>query len=62
VERDAPLRVHSLSTELPRVKGLYMKRETASGYLIPVERVERAILEIRGERVMLDTDLRTSMA
>lgn len=28
-----------------------------SGYLIPVERIENAILEIRGERVMLDRDL-----
>jgi hypothetical protein len=28
-----------------------------SGYLIPAERIENAILEIRGERVMLDVDL-----
>ena len=28
-----------------------------SGYLIPTERLDNAILEIRGERVMLDYDL-----
>ncbi|HTW92421.1 MAG TPA: ORF6N domain-containing protein [bacterium] len=28
-----------------------------SGYLIPAERIDSAILEIRGERVMLDVDL-----
>jgi hypothetical protein len=28
-----------------------------SGYLIPTERLDTAILEIRGERVMLDVDL-----
>jgi len=28
-----------------------------SGYLIPAERMDSAILEIRGERVMLDYDL-----
>jgi len=28
-----------------------------SGYLIPAERIDNAILEIRGERVMLDVDL-----
>jgi hypothetical protein len=28
-----------------------------SGYLIPAERIDHAILEIRGERVMLDVDL-----
>ncbi len=28
-----------------------------SGYLIPTERLDSAILEIRGERVMLDVDL-----
>jgi len=28
-----------------------------SGYMIPMERVENAILEIRGERVMIDYDL-----
>ena len=33
-----------------------MKAE-ASSYLIPVERIEGAILELRGERVMLDADL-----
>ena len=33
-----------------------MKAE-ASSYLVPVERIEGAILELRGERVMLDADL-----
>jgi hypothetical protein len=28
-----------------------------SGYLIPAERIDNAILELRGERVMLDVDL-----
>jgi hypothetical protein len=28
-----------------------------SGYLIPAERIDSAILELRGERVMLDVDL-----
>jgi hypothetical protein len=29
----------------------------ASHYLVPIERIEGAILELRGERVMLDADL-----
>lgn len=33
------------------------KPATTSGALIPVERVERSILVIRGERVILDADL-----
>jgi hypothetical protein len=28
-----------------------------TGYLVPVERIDSAILELRGERVMLDYDL-----
>jgi len=28
-----------------------------SGYLIPVEQLDRAILLVRGQRVMLDADL-----
>jgi hypothetical protein len=34
-----------------------MTSESGPGYLVPVERIEGAILEIRGERVMLDADL-----
>ena len=34
-----------------------MSSKTTKGYLIPVERVENAIIEIRGERIMLDADL-----
>ncbi|MFO7675015.1 MAG: ORF6N domain-containing protein [bacterium] len=29
----------------------------SKGYLIPVERIDNAIIELRGERVMLDADL-----
>ena len=34
-----------------------MASEQNAGYMVPIERVEGAILEIRGERVMLDADL-----
>jgi len=34
-----------------------MTSERCVGYMIPVERIEGAILELRGERVMLDADL-----
>lgn len=34
-----------------------MTSEQSVGYMVPVERVEGAILVIRGERVMLDRDL-----
>jgi len=34
-----------------------MTSEQSVGYMVPVERIEGAILEIRGERVMLDADL-----
>ena len=34
-----------------------MTSEPAAGYMVPVERIEGAILSIRGERVMLDADL-----
>jgi len=34
-----------------------MTSENGPGYLVPVERIEGAILEIRGKKVMLDADL-----
>jgi hypothetical protein len=34
-----------------------MASENGPGYLVPVERIEGAILEIRGKKVMLDADL-----
>jgi hypothetical protein len=34
-----------------------MTSENGPGYMVPIERIEGAILEIRGERVMLDADL-----
>jgi hypothetical protein len=34
-----------------------MAPEHKTGYLIPIERLDSAILEMRGERVMLDVDL-----
>ena len=40
----------------PCIMGCVMPRRTA---LVPAERIERAILLIRGRRVMLDSDLAT---
>jgi hypothetical protein len=34
-----------------------MTSENGPGYMVPIERIEGAILEIRGQRVMLDADL-----
>jgi hypothetical protein len=39
---------------LPLIKNCHM---TESHSIIPMERIERSILLIRGEKVMLDTDL-----
>ena len=34
-----------------------MTSEQSAGYMVPIERIEGAILVLRGERVMLDADL-----
>jgi hypothetical protein len=34
-----------------------MTSENGPGYMVPIERIEGAILEIRGKKVMLDADL-----